>query len=430
MRRLWCAIIACIIGLGLIVQANSAQAGLEDILYEKGELTKEEWIRAKADNEKATAEQDKALDQKFFIKGSYDKKKGLVFKSNDGNFAMELGLRFQLRYSYPQEGDSLNAANQLTLDDKDVSSFRVRRARLKMGGHAFQPWLKYYFEYDVPSNTLLDWRVDLAKFKWATLRVGQWKVNYNRERVDSSGAQQFADRSIVNSPFTLDRQTGVMLSGAFFESTPAYIIYNVGVFTGTGLNQSINDDKRMLYLARLQWNFFGRDLPFSQSDTEYTELPTGSLAFAAAHNRADRFNFPTTTRAAGVVDGQFAINQAVEEIAFKYRGFSLQQEFHVKEVDNKTTLAKTNLMGAYAQAGYFPHYMVDFIPEPLEVAFRYAFVDPNDTVRNDVLREQTVAINWFFAGHRNKLTLDGSHLTQAGGVPPVDRVRLQYDVSF
>jgi hypothetical protein len=299
-----------------------------------------------------------------------------------------------------------------------------------MGGHGFQPWLKYYFEYDVVSNTLLDWRVDVAKYKWATLRVGQWKVNYNRERVDSSGNQQFADRSIVNAPFTLDRQVGAMLSGHLFESTPAYLIYNAGVFTGTGINQSINDDKNMLYVARLQWNFFGRDLPFSQSDTEYTENPTGSLAFAGAHNRADRFIFPTASRAGGVVDGQFEITQAVEEVAFKYKGFSLQHEFHVKEVVNKSNDARTTLLGAYAQAGYFPHYLIDFIPQPLEVAFRYAFVDPNDTVRSDVLEEQTVAINWFFAGHRNKLTLDGSHLTQEGGVPSVDRIRLQWDISF
>lgn len=429
MRRLWFATFVCVVSLGLIVQANMAQASLEDILYEKGQITKEEWIKAKADNEKTTAEQDKTLDDKFPIKAAYGKK-GLEFKSRDGNFAMELGVRFQFRYTYPQEGDSLNAASASSFDDKDVSSFRIRRARLKIGGHGFQPWLKYYFEYDVPSNTLLDWRVDVAKYTWATLRVGQWKVNYNRERVDSSGNQQFADRSIVNAPFTLDRQTGAMVSGAFFEGTPAYIIYNVGAFTGIGLNQTHNDDKHMLYVARLQWNFLGRDLPFSQSDTEYTENPTGSLAFAGAHNRADRFNFPTTSRAAGVVDGQFEINQAVEEIAFKYRGFSLQQEFHVKEVENKSIQSRTTLLGAYVQAGYFPHYMIDFIPQPLEVAFRYAFVDPNDTVRSDVLREQTVALNWFFAGHRNKITLDGSHLTQAGGVPSVDRVRLQYDVSF
>jgi phosphate-selective porin len=335
----------------------------------------------------------------------------------------------QLRYSYPQEGDSLAPASATAFDDKDVSSFRVRRARIKIGGHGFQPWLKYYVEYDWVSNTLLDYRIDIARFKWATLRVGQWKVEYNRERVDSSGAQQFVERSIVNSPFTLDRQIGARLGGHFFENTHAYLVYNVGVFTGIGINQSHNDDKHMLYIARLQWNFMGRDLPFSQSDTEYTEDPTGSLAFAAAHNRADRFNFPTLARGAGVVDGQFEINQAVEEVAFKYRGFSLQQEFHVKGVENKSVQSRTTLVGAYVQAGYFPHYMIDFIPKPLEVAFRYAFVDPNDTVRNDVLREHTIALNWFFAGHRNKLTLDGSHLTQAGGRDE-DRIRLQYDVSF
>jgi phosphate-selective porin OprO/OprP len=430
MRRPWLATIACVIGLGLITQANSAQAGLEDILYEKGELTKEEWIRAKADNEKTAAEQDKALDDKFPIKGTYSRKKGLAFKSNDGNFLMELGLRFQFRYSYPQESDSVNGSNELTFDDKDTSSFRVRRARLKMGGHAFTPWLKYYFEYDTPSNTLLDWRVDFAKFEWATLRVGQWKVNYNRERVDSSGNQQFVDRSIVNAPFTLDRQTGVMLSGAFFKSTPGYIIYNIGVFTGTGLNQTHNDDKHMLYVARLQWNFLGRDLPFSQSDTEYTELPTASLAFGAAQNRSDRFTFPGTSRAAGVRDGEFEIKQAVEELAFKYRGFSLQHEFHIKNVENRFTGQETTLMGTYVQAGYFPHYVIDFIPRPLEVAFRYAVVDPNDTISNDVLRAQTVAINWFFEGHRNKLTLDASHYSADGRDAKEDQIRLQYDISF
>lgn len=428
MTRPWLATIICLISLGLIIQAKIAKAGLEDILYEKGQLTKEEWTKVKAGNEKTTDEQEKKSGDEFQLKASYGEK-GLRFESRDGNFAMELGVRVQLRYSYPQEDDSFTPASIASFDDKDVSSFRIRRARLKIGGHGYQPWLKYYFEYDWPSASMLDWRVDVAKYKWATLRVGQWKINYNRERVDSSGNQQFAERSIVNAPFTLDRQIGAMFYGDIFAGTPAYIIYNIGAFTGVGLNQSHNDDKHMLYMARLQWNFFGRDIPFSQSDVEYTEHPTGSLAFAAAHNQADRFNFPTTTRAAGVVDGQFKIKQAMEEIAFKYQGFSLQQEFHIKEVANQTNKARTTSLGAYAQAGYFPHALIDVIPAPLEVAFRYAFVDPDDTVRNDVRREQTVAINWFFAGHRNKLTLDYSHLTQdTGGI--VDRARLQWDISF
>ena len=52
MRQLRLATVACVIGLGLIVQANMAQAGLEDLLYEKGQITKEEWLKTKADQER------------------------------------------------------------------------------------------------------------------------------------------------------------------------------------------------------------------------------------------------------------------------------------------------------------------------------------------------------------------------------------------
>ena len=53
MTRLWFATIACVISLGCIVQAKIAQAGLEDLLYEKGQITKEEWLKLQADREKA-----------------------------------------------------------------------------------------------------------------------------------------------------------------------------------------------------------------------------------------------------------------------------------------------------------------------------------------------------------------------------------------
>ncbi|MEO8341804.1 MAG: hypothetical protein ABI604_19235, partial [Nitrospirota bacterium] len=53
MTRLWFTSIACVISLGLIVQAEIAQAGLEDLLYEKGQITKEEWLKLQADREKA-----------------------------------------------------------------------------------------------------------------------------------------------------------------------------------------------------------------------------------------------------------------------------------------------------------------------------------------------------------------------------------------
>ena len=53
MTRLGFATIACVISLGVIVQAEIAQASLEDLLYEKGQISKEEWLKLQADREKA-----------------------------------------------------------------------------------------------------------------------------------------------------------------------------------------------------------------------------------------------------------------------------------------------------------------------------------------------------------------------------------------
>ena len=97
------------------------------------------------------------------------------------------------------------------------------------------------------------------------------------------------------------------------------------------------------------------------------------------------------------------------------------------------------MFGGYAMAGYFPHYLMPVVPKPLEVAFRYSHVDTNVHKPGGFRQEYTLGFNWFFAGHRNKLTLDVSHLTLStlDDDPMVEdktlseqRVRLQWDVSF
>ena len=141
---------------------------------------------------------------KLFEYGS----KGLDIRSRDGNFATHVELRAQLRFTSRDFDDPI-APNP----DERVGDFVVNRARLQIGGHAYRPWLTYYFEYDFVRSALLDLRFTLQASDELRLRVGQWKVPYNRERVDSSGKQQFAERSIVTPWFTLDRQQGAALFG-------------------------------------------------------------------------------------------------------------------------------------------------------------------------------------------------------------------------
>ena len=123
----------------------------------------------------------------------------------------------------------------------------------------------------------------------------------------------------------------------------------------------------------------------------------------------------------------------MEELALKRRGFSFQHEYHWKQVEDEVLGTETKLEGSYAQAGYFLHELKEAIPEELEVAVRLAFVDPDTSQPADLRTEATVGLNWFFDGHRNKLTLDASRLRleQPGGADlEDDRVRIQWDVSF
>lgn len=455
--------------LGVAASSNAADQELLDILLSNGAIdqsqydalmqretlnntdilpdTSTEIISSPA----VAAEVSRQIEEKFPVKASRVSS-GFRFETSDEKFRTDLQWRAQTRYTTPFRSDP----RKLSAFGKDQSNFEARRLRMKIGGHGFQPWLRYYFEVDLQpsrdtddgasnaSARVIDWRIDVAKWDWGGIRLGQWKVDMNRERVDSSGRQQFVERSIANRVFTIDRQVGIQLRGHLFQDTPADMRYFAGVFNGEGRGVN-NTDDNMMYMGRLQWNFLGRDVPFRQTDVEYTELPMGSLAIAGATNKGSCTRWSSSgcgnldgfESAANAAPDQYDINQVVQEFAFKYRGFSAQQELHRKRITDTVNNTKSELTGGYVQAGYFFHNMFPAVPEPLELAIRYAFVDePNaSTLQFENAREElTVGANWFFSGHNNKITVDFSHLKLDDALVNIgeseNRLRMQWDVSF
>ena len=392
------------------------------------------------------------IEDEFPVEASHGSK-GFTLATRDGNWRTNLQWRAQTRFTSPTRSDPRDIGDFMATTE---NTFEARRLRMKIGGHGFRPWIGYYFEVDLQptrsssssssnaSSRVIDWRITLDKYDALALRLGQWKIDYNRERVDSSGRQQFVERSIVNRIFTIDRQVGMQLRGRLFKGTPADMRYWAGAFTGEGRGVR-NDDEDLMYMGRVQWNFLGRDLKWRQTDVEYTKKPTGSLAFAAATNkgRCTRWsssgcgNLDGFTSPANAVDGQFKVEQMMQEFAFKWQGLSIQQEFHWKTVEDRVAGTKSDFTGAYAQAGYFFHQLIPAVPEELELAFRYAFVEePNELDRSaeNKREEFTLGANWFYAGHNNKITADFSHLTLEDGFVNRDvsdnRFRVQWDVSY
>jgi phosphate-selective porin OprO and OprP len=363
--------------------------------------------------------------------------KGFEFHTGDDKFLMQIQSRFQFRFATPEDQDPVTFDD---FSDEKKQVLKINRARLKVGGHAYKPWIKYNWEYELTQSNLLDFRIMIEKWEGLRIKVGQWKVEYSRERFISSGEQQMVDRSVINRAFTVDRQQGVELYGHLKGNGIADFNYWVALLTGTGRGNSNNDDDHPMYFGRLQWNFLGRSLEFDGSDIVRHEKPAAIIAFSAVTNQSQYTRF--SQAGGGSLEGyengapgQYRVNQANIETAFKYKGFSWQSEMHTKEIINTLDDNSSDVLrGYYFQAGYFFHEAIAWWPAPLEIAARHAKYQPNEEAQQNREKETSVALNWFFNGHKNKLTLETSYFNyvENASLEPVDewRLRIQWDISL
>ena len=361
--------------------------------------------------------------------------KGWHLETAKGDFATDFQLRLQLRYSYPFEQDPLS------LEDFNNGSqhiLQIRRARVKIGGHAFTTKLKYYMEYELAASNLLDFWASYAFNRAIKIQFGQYKARYNTERVVSSGRLQTADRSILTRPFTIDRQTGLTAFGNLAGQGSLNFSYWLAVFAGTGRGQFVPDDEALMWKFRGQWNMFGQEMDFVSSDIKRLPSWRGYLAAGAVTNqsRYTRFSQSGGGQLRGYPEtgesGQYRINQFFIETAFKKSGFSWQQEFHWKRIHDNLDQSYRTLGGNYFQLGSFPVAYIARFPEKLEFAARYTWYYPALSTTNFSEEEFTFSLNWFFKGHTNKLTAEITYLEleENAIIQPGWRFRFQWDVSF
>lgn len=361
---------------------------------------------------------------------------GFFIETADGAWRTALQFRLQFRLSSPFDTDPI------TFDDytgERATSLEVNRARLKVGGHGFQPWLGYYFEYELAASVLLNWEVTVEKNPALGFRVGQWKAFYSRERIVSSGRQQLVDRSLINRYFTIDRQQGMSLFGRLGEGSRADVQYWLSVFTGAGRGEGANDDDQLMYMGRLQWNPLGRSVAFRGSELSRAADPALSVAIAGVTNRSPCTRF--STAGCGTLErfpdqdpGRYRVHQALFETALNWKGLQWTQEAHWKRVEDRTEETTADLVGNYLQLGYFPSGLWSAVPEAVELAFRWATYRPDVDQPSNQHDEFSVVANWFFSGHDNKLSAEVSWLQLQSGVEERleegSRFRIQWDIQF
>lgn len=355
-------------------------------------------------------------------------------KTADGNLHLKPEIRIQSRFSTPFETNPTSVAE---LESADVNNFEINRARLKVGGHAIAPWFKIKFEYDLKNSTLLDARLTLAKYETVQFRFGRMKAHYSSERVTSSKDMTMVERSMVNNYFTLDRQQGISVLGRLNKEGLFDSNYWIDIFNGTGRTGG-NDTSNVMIVGRYQWNFLGEKLGSAMSDLAIRQKPAANIAIAGSKNtsRYSGFNSDGGTQLPGFIDydrdDQYEISQWLIEGKYHYDGFSLQGEYHQKEVLDTVMNKSTLMQGWYVQSGLFIHELLPAAPKQLELTARYAHVDTDTVNSGNILSEILFGLNWYIFGHRNKVTADiGSYDIAEPEMSDNElRFRLQYDLSF
>ena len=302
---------------------------------------------------------------------------GLGFHAPDSSFGLNLRFRIQNRLGF-----SGFSGDGPAIDNVDA---RIRRLRLRIDGYTRNDRLTYYLQLSF-SRSDQDWdnsgipniiRDAMVYYSFTDnfyVGFGQGKLPGNRQRINSSGHLQFADRSDVNAMFNIDRDFGVM---GYYSNNISGFHYNLktAVSSGEGRN-ALASDNGLAYTARIELmplGMFKGDGDFSEGDLEREPSPKLSLAGGYSFNHK-------AVRDQGQRGSSLYQSHDIKSLYFdavmKYRGWAAYAEYMDRRADDPVTVSPDGEFNA-VRTGYGVNMQLSYIfPNNIELAGRYTFVNP------------------------------------------------------
>ena len=375
-----------------------AQADGQQSIREQIQELKEKIERLEAQSQQMNMKMYEATDTKAWhnkIKVKTKKGTGLTFQTADKNYKLRMRLRGQFLANY------INPDG----DDNEGLGFRVRRLKVTWDGNAFAPWMKYKVEYDFGrTGELKDMKLSFAKNKAFVPTMGQYKVPFNREVLNSSSVLQVVDRSIITDYFEYDRDIG---AGVYGLLGGGMIRYDLGVFQGESTNvKNDKGDTGMLWAGRVQAALIGGDA--KKVKENFAKKPTLMVGAAIAGIDVEggsdsNIGIPSGERV--LEDGK--VTSFTADINYRGPRFNLTGEYIGRWVNpDDAGVATAYDYGFRVQGGFF------LVPKKVEVASRYAMVTFDDDAAGvdgdlDNVWTFTQGLNYYLSGnHKWKVQLD------------------------
>ena len=383
-----------------------------------------------------------------FLKSHYDD--GLVFETKRGNFSVRYKTLIQFQFS---------AIDQ---DNNTDTDFFFRRFRLRFNGHVLRPWLTYRIQLsrdnvklgqdnDSSGLEFKDFYIDAVYSKKIFPRIGQFKVPFDREQLNSGTALLLVERSIANSEFSLGRKLG----GALYGLLGKHVAYGFAVYTAPATDDTADASSfdSETFAGRIQLNFGGT--------LEYTNggFPTGGdYAFVPDFTKVPVFVFGTAIvyipglsvkeneGESGALIQRFIdlgiskgnVVSVTGDAAYKLPMFNVEAAYLGRWIEPDIGGSETVYdQGLRIQTGLF------LVPKLIELAGRWAFIwydtSPGVVGTQDVQRdtslELTYGINYYISeSNKWKLQLSYSFIsdTFTQGAPDENQkgLRIQFQALF
>jgi len=277
-------------------------------------------------------------------------------------------------------------------EDLDISDIeaRVKRLRLRFDGFIKNRDITYYMQlgfsrYDQDwdnsqtVNIIRDAMVYYHFNEKFYVGYGQSKLPGNRQRVISSGSQQFVDRSVVNSNFTLDRDYGVF---AYYSHNLGTVDFNLkgAVSNGEG-RVCMTTDAGLCYTGRLEVLPFGKftdNGDYFEGDILREKTPKLSLAGGYSFNDAAK---KTLGQRGIALYQERDLKNVLCDVLFKYNGWAFSSEYISRETSNPFTIdANNDTITVYT--GYGINTQLSYVfKNNYELSVRHAFVKPYNKTR-------------------------------------------------
>ena len=367
--------------------------------------------------------------------------KGIQIIAADSSFSMKFSTRIQTLFV-------AEAGLTDSVDWSDIgTSTQIRRARLKFDGFAYSKKVQYKIELGLTnsdignpvaqgsnaSNIMLDAIVDWNFYKHFSLVVGQTKLPGNRERVISSQALQFVDRSLLNSQFNIDRDLGIQLRH-YFKIGKAFVVKEViAVTQGEGRNITKGNEGGYDYTGRLELlpfgEFAGKGDYFS---SDLSREPKPKLALGVTYDNNDRAS-KEKGQLGSIMAEKRTLQTVFADLMFKYKGFSFMAEYCNKQ-SVRTPVVTYDSNGDpdksfYTGAGY--NCQMGFLfKNNWEIAGRYTFIDPEKITGRSAETQYTLGLSKYIVGHNLKFQSDISLLEEEGNDVPELMFRMQVELAF